>query len=606
MPTKHQTHPAIALLKGLIGPTALARGLALALPQNLLKFEAIDGGVSAQIQGTESTPYSVRVWAGQNGAPPRGACTCPVGLGRAFCKHQVALWAAWQVQPAPLAGDAQATAPAGGEIESKSSSKSSKLTPLAMLGLRLEKASAEELRAWVLALAQDSKTTLQQLLALSTPTSPDLALSASELKTSVNGLLGRQRFLDYGDSNRYAKAIEPVLALYDRVLASGQFEVAWVSLSAAILKLDRQVQHADDSNGSVAWVLDELCARWWQAAVGHLSALNMQKIAQQWVALYQAMGYPDGLRQCLKTPLDQAPVLQVQLIQSIASKLAAVPILNEFQNAGRHLQQEFALWLGDVDGWIALERQSEYCSAARIMQVLHDAQRDREAIQVGEVSLRSNQRMDAQNRSGVRQLLAQIYVNDGLNAEALELLWLNFKDCPTPPELERLQQGAARIHGAGTPAALDWTAKALAFAQALCEAGRKANVGRDSPPLLNYSLYIELLLAENQFQVAYDLLQQDACCAPHQFSAIGAWRIQHDPLSGFQFTVKQCDEALSGYSVNRSSYERVYALLAKAAPCMGVTLEAKNAYLNFIQQLKLKHVKKTSFIPMLNDALRLV
>jgi hypothetical protein len=612
-----KTHPALTILKGLVGATTLSRGLGIAQQGGVPDFEMLDDeqGVTAWIQGTEPEPYAVRVWQDDDGARPRGACTCPVGLGREFCKHQVALWTVWQTGLPTAASKAMlheieaAMADAVSASAPKKATKKAKLTPLDLLETRVAKADVADLRAWVIDLARESKPALQHLLALSTQTNSAEPLSADEVKTTVSGLLGRHRFLDYRESIRFADSLEPVLALYDRLLAGQQFELMLTTLAPAILRLDRQLSEADDSNGSIGSMLYALCQRWWLAAAGEVGALNLQKLAQQWLALYLEMGFPDGLTHCLNVPMEQVSVLQTQLIQSIASKITQMPVPQQHQYGWKGLQQSFALWLGDVDTWIALERSSEYCNPAGIMGVLQDAKRAREAINVGELSLRSKEKTDLRWRPDVRQILSQLYLADGFNDEAIEQVWLNFIASPVLYTYQYLQKMTEAIHGAGSADARSWTDKALKHLLLKCQTQPKAWAALQMASCTDYSAYFELILAnakDEQYQSAYDLLKDEGTCSRSQYQLIGTWRIKRDPLDGFTFTVKHCQALMSEHFVNRKHYESVYALLAKAAPYMSASEASKTAYLDCINALKVKYRVKTSFIPMLSEAARLV
>jgi uncharacterized Zn finger protein len=75
------------------GPQFLARGRTYARAGQVMGVAVADGEITAEIQGTESRPYQVRLFRTSiSGADRVGAdCSCPYGCDYGWCKHAAAL-----------------------------------------------------------------------------------------------------------------------------------------------------------------------------------------------------------------------------------------------------------------------------------------------------------------------------------------------------------------------------------------------------------------------------------------------------------------------------------------------------------------------------------
>ncbi len=176
--------------------------------------------------------YQVEIdWSGPL---PDGICTCPHNAEGNFCKHLVATG---------LAAIDSGRVP----VDDTESSTSD-----AVLANVVQAMAVEELRDFVLALAQRSDDVRRLLEIRSITSVGDTRHASAELETYVRNKLTFRSFIDYRRSFEVASTASEVLDELEDHLNSVGAEVVRSALLRAVTRLRKIVGQADDSSGSIA------------------------------------------------------------------------------------------------------------------------------------------------------------------------------------------------------------------------------------------------------------------------------------------------------------------------------------------------------------------
>lgn len=430
--------------------------------------------VSGKVRG--SGLYNVRLWAAGG-----YECDCPMGYDGETCKHVVAVALAWQEA---LGGVADL--PSGSSV-----GKAGKVVPLAVL---LEKQTEAQLREWLLVLArQDSQAERQLRLWLS-----EQQADEKTIKAQLDKLIGRPRFIEYGKVGPYVRQVGEVVPTLQRLLARGEAAMV-VSLGEwAIKRLTRVMEQADDSNGSIGGLIHDMAVVWQQALPG--CGLPEDKLARLIYACLKSDDYgffpvEDIFANLPRDVLDQVLRLATKdwsLLPTVAP--GGEDVFDDF-NLLDGLMVTLAKLAGDTALQIAVSQRhlgNDYrclCHA----ELLYGLGQQREAIRQLELFVGFHP-----DSNRLRLQLAEYYVADGLDDEALVQVWACFEQRMCKEHYLALRQ----IAGQAWP---QWRARALARLADL-EARQK------QPPLLD--LRVDLLLAEGAVDEVV------ATCAHGHF---GAW-----------------------------------------------------------------------------------
>ena len=421
-------------------PQVLARGAALVA--KVREFECSSQGAlsaaQARVQG--GSLYRAHLTHSPGGAL-RGDCDCPHAAGGEACKHQAALALAWRAvlcgealhETPPEAVPPQAPEPSWADFVRAQSST----------------ALAERLLAWA-AKVPELKRELQLWQRSSTPVG-DLA----QAKKLVTSLLSAPRDLyEWRAVSAYVRKAEAVLGLLagwadtDPALALGAAEHAW-------LKLRKLLDNADDSNGEIQGLLNEVGLLWLQA---------LQRLGPQPAAFAERLAKLQALDEWGYFPLAGALVAAGPLPAArLRTQLAAAWEGRAAKDAQRHYLDLLAA-LGDGPERLRVLRRdlAQPYDHVRLIEELVAQGQAREALQAAEAACKAH--------PGDRRLRGQLiaaYERDGWDDEALALRQRDFEANPGNAEYHALVQAALRCghDGAAFRAGLWQRLQALHAAQ---------------------------------------------------------------------------------------------------------------------------------------------
>jgi len=253
-----------AALRQLSGPAVFARGQTYAASgaiETLEDAEPAPGeqvALAAVVQGTQ--PYQVRVWIDEENDLD-GECDCPHAQDGNFCKHLVALCLAWRGDlggeaPAP---DAQAARKVAAVAKRARTQASNRDALHAFVRAQPAEALAERLWAW----AGNDRALMADLKAWQAEHSAGSDTKA--LRGAIGDLL-RQRsgYLDWHEMPTYMRRAGRVLPLLQPWLQRDPAELRALC-EHALRCLYKVAEHADDSNGELGGLMQDLIALLTQA-----------------------------------------------------------------------------------------------------------------------------------------------------------------------------------------------------------------------------------------------------------------------------------------------------------------------------------------------------
>ncbi|RPI01464.1 MAG: hypothetical protein EHM71_16390, partial [Zetaproteobacteria bacterium] len=197
------------------------------------------GKIVAEVHGTRT--YRVALWA-EDGALEY-SCTCPVGQDGDFCKHCVAVGLTW-LDPA---GAGPRKAP------------------------KREKPSVtmDDVRAW-LADRDKSKLVdmlmeqamedgrLRQRLLLEAARASAKGIDLRTYRRAIDAAVDAGEFVDYEDAFDYSQGIEEAVKGIESLLQDGHAPEAIEIAEYALERVERAIEHVDDSDGHMGGILEQL------------------------------------------------------------------------------------------------------------------------------------------------------------------------------------------------------------------------------------------------------------------------------------------------------------------------------------------------------------
>lgn len=408
------------------GRQILASG---AIQKPELQFPAAnEAALMATVVGTE--PYQVGVMlSGAKRVALEASCTCPHAEDGYFCKHQVAL--ALRLR-AELSGEAVA-------VDAEAAKKHAATLKRAATAA----ARTAALRDFLL--AQPSSALAERLMQLAGK-QPDVrrellaweatAEAAGDAKSTaklVTELLPLRDFLDWRDSNAYARAAGQVLPVLQGALQAQPPDEALKLAERAYLRLQKQLHQADDSDGQIG----ALCAD-----VGDLWLQALRKAGPQPAAFgdrYAAMRDDEVF-----DPIPHAEALAA--MGEAAGRRYGARMRANFEaalaalTASKPAPKSRAAWAGggDSDLWSARYRYLNHLQASgdaeerlRVLRASLETEADHVAL-IDELDSRGRVReaLDGAERAHrlfpdslrIEERLLEIYARDGWDAEALAVL----------------------------------------------------------------------------------------------------------------------------------------------------------------------------------------
>jgi len=501
-------------------------------------------GFDATAQGT--TRY--RLWLRQDGDTIRFDCTCPAAADGSFCKHLVAGALAW------------------------AEGRHGASTPEDDLHAALRNEPSERLAEWLYQAAMwDAGLEKQLRLKLSN--------DPAKLKKSLSALLNTGGFLDWRRSQDYAVRLDTPLEVLESLLERDP-DLCFELSDYVINRLLRIYERADDSGGMIGDRMQdfsELHAR--AAAKSEVSGarlaagLHKFKKREDW-NLFPLERYWDAL----------GTKGQAAYIRRVDKEVSALPeatgeddFSTSFEN-DRVLfrREEIARCQGDFDILIDLLTRdlSSGHDYQKIVAACREFGHDALAMSWAERGLKDHPRWP-----GMRRVVAEEYQRAGLETEARDLLWQDFRHRPAPETWRHLKAASAD----------HWPKirqKALAE---LAEREPKRDDGRQEA-----SLRLQLLLEDGSREEALELAVAQAAHPQLLTTVAGSVAAEH-PEAAAGLYRRAADAELP--RADAKSYKHVVPLIKRAAQ-----LDDSRETRDWVEQIRTRYKARRKLMGMMDKA----
>ncbi len=569
------TEPIHALLsdvyiRKLAGATYYQRGVDYFRRELVQSLEACDESIGAIVCGTED--YEVEITF--NGKRIGYTCTCPLGDDGEFCKHLVATGLAWLATQSK-----DASTPRAARRISDDDIK-------AALGAN----DKETLIAWLTEWSREDKSLRQRLTTL-TRLHQDPAAAATLVREQLRQAIQIRGYLDYQEAPTYAAGVDDAVDAVETLLQQGNANEVIGLCETAMNWLDASIEKVDDSDGQGTELMGRVAdlhllaceqARPDPAVLGaRLFSLEMKSSYSQWdnsVERYAHLLGEQGLatfREAARKEWAKVPVRTIRGDRGGGEDYYGITqIMESLAQQSGDVEQLVAVLERDLTHPRRYERiASAYREAGRHEKALHWAERgmalypDREGV-------------------ALRRLVAEEYRRQERHADALRILWTDFRAEPSVHAYKILEDFARAADDWD-----DWRERAIAHIRRGIPVS--AN-GQSNAPVHRWirargpSLLVEVFLHEQKIEEAWQEAQAGGC-SDALWLQLAAERERNQPADAASVYLRLGEESVTRTSDGR--YEHGVALLERAAALMhgmGRSAEFQHCFDAIRQRLKSK------------------
>lgn len=477
------------------GPVAFERGREYAKAGRVRDLAIKGERLTGTVQGAQT--YRVALWE-ETGAI-QGSCTCPVAARRDFCKHMVAVGLAWLKS---RSGSATSSPPPQGDREA----------------VKRHLASLPKEQLVDLVLEQSAKDApVEHRLRAQAAARVGRPLDTTELKDLLVRSIRTGGFVRWGQMPEYMRGIDQAVDALEEVLSAGYGTEVIELAELALKKLERAMNHVDDSDGFMGEMLKRVQAihhRACQRAKPYPERLAKRLFAWEmrsdWeVFIGAARTYADVL----------GPRGLADYLTLAEKEWAKVPTLAAGSNRepGRfaerfritHMMESLAEAAGDVDALVEVMSKdlSSGYQFVRIADRLRAAGRLDDAIGWAERGL-SAFREKPDNR--LVEVLANLYHDKGRHNEALNLIW----DRLYAPAPSAAQYAVLKSHATRAEAWSAWKERARTSLREWFDRAKARVSGQPVTPWgprVDHSELVQMLIEDGEMDVAWVEAQAGGC-----------------------------------------------------------------------------------------------
>ena len=563
----------------LAGERYFQRGVNYFREGRVAELEEFGDSVEAIVEGTEE--YVVKLTAKSNGL--EHDCNCPLGLDEEFCKHCVAVALAWL--------DAQASVTPANSAAAKATS-SVKISGEDIAGA-LDAANKETLVKLLLEWSEDNaalKEKLAHMAARRKGPEAGIALARKTLEKAIR----IRRFVDYREMRSYAAKAEAAIDLVEDLLRSGQ-AVGVINLCEdGVRWLSTALENVDDSDGYMSMLLERLQDLHLRACID--AKPDAAALARK---LFQAE-MSGGFGEWSNAAEKYADVLGEEGLAAYRSLAEAawakVPAKTERgSDSGRErhyaitrIMEALARQSGNVEELVAvLERDLSHAyNYQRIAEIYRQAGERDKALAWAE---RGMEAISGYEGARLRQFVAEEYRHSDRHADALRIVWVEFRNSPSLESYKRLEEFARAAEDWE-----DWRDQALAHVRKTLEgkAGKPANA---ATPVHSWrfrrqdrSLLVEIFLYEGRPEEAWTEAQAGGC-SDTLWLRLAELREKHHPDDAKAIYLRLGEQAILHASGN---YDAGVTLLERAAAAAHAIKKSEEFAAELDQMLKKYKAKR--------------
>lgn len=572
-----------ASLEGLAGPVAFGRGEEYLAVGAVGRLRISGDKVAAKVEG--STTYGVELRDDQGVLA--FDCSCPRAADGYFCKHAVALGLAWLDQSGP----ARKVGAAG--------RRKKRRDPWRDIKQYLSTQPADRLVELLLEVAQRDDRLYQSLLLKVERAGGGSGNVATAFRRAIDEATHVHGFVDWREADSFANDIEQVAESMAELLQPDTADLLVELAEYAIERLERAMEHVDDSNGVVGGIVTGLGELHLQACImampapaalaERLFALETTLPFGVWsfdVLTYRDVLGAEGLRRYRELAEAQWRKLKPR---------AANDAFDYTCFTITRIMERLAEASGDVEELVAIKSRdlSAAWSYLQIAEIWAKARQPAKALDWAERGLQAfPQRTD--NR--LRDFLVAAYLKRKRKDEALQLTWIQFDEQPALGCYQKLHDVAGKL--GRWP---EQRERALAkVAEAASHGSSHARHGSSKSSTPDGSLRLEIALWENDLDAAWEVAGQGRCRQDLLIALAG------------KLESSRPDDAISLYhqvvpsivaQTNNAAYAEAIKLIRKTGGLMKAQRQSAQ-FGTYLAELRVRFKPKRNFIKLLDGVAR--
>ncbi|MBW2736689.1 MAG: SWIM zinc finger family protein [Deltaproteobacteria bacterium] len=386
-------------------------------------------------------------------------CSCPMGRAGVFCKHCVAAGLAWIEGPLEATSRVGSTESAGGLPDAAALDDFS--TDLDRIREHLAQLEPSTLVEMLIEQALWDDNLLRRLTMAAARS--DEVVNIKTMRHAITEATRTGGFVDYGAAPHFARGIEDLVHAVSQLLEESHANEVIKLSEYALRRVERALEHMDDSDGYMRPILDDLQTLHHAACVkAHPDPVKLARRIFEW----EINGDWDIFYGASRTYADVFGETGLAEYRKLAENLwQDVPQLGS-NGEGRTyehprfrltaMMEALATELGDVEALVAIKSR-DLSSAFRYLQIAEtykEAGEPDKALAWAEKGVRA---FSSKTDSRLREFLAEEYHRLGRHGDAVGLIWQNFSDHSNLSYYQALKQ-----HAEQTSEWPRWRKKALA------------------------------------------------------------------------------------------------------------------------------------------------
>ena len=534
------------------GDRYFERGLNYFRQGRVTEIEESGDSVEGIVEGTEE--YVIKFTA-KSGSLEHD-CNCPLGLDDAFCKHCVAVGLAWLERQAAGAG-----ASAGGAGK-PSKSAGTRITG-EDIAAALDAADKATLVKLVLEWAESNaplKAQLTHLAALRKSPEAGIALARKTLEKAIR----IRGYVEYREMRDYAAGVEAAIGSLDALLVNGHASAVIDLCEAGVCWLGAAIEEVDDSDGYMTMLIDRLQNLHLRACIE--ARPDPVSLAGKLFQAEVGAGFGEwdnGVERYADVLGDSGIAAYRALAQAAWAKVPARTersgeYSKESHYAITRIMEAMARESGNVEELVAvLERDlSQAHNYLRLAGIYRESGDRGKALDWAERGMKA---MPGYEGAGLRQFVAEEYRHNERHADALRIMWIEFRDNPSLQSYQRLEEFARAAEDWE-----EWRGQALAHlrrATAGKSGNAEATIGSWRYGRQDRSLLVEIFLSERNGEEAWAEAQAGGC-SEGLWLRLAEAREKHHPADAQAIYQRHGEQSIN---LAAGNYDAGVALLERAA-----------------------------------------
>lgn len=570
-------------LEGLAGRTAFRRGEEYLAVGAVGRLRVTGDKVAAKVEGSTTYQVELRDESGVLGFD----CSCPRAADGYFCKHGVALGLAWLDQP--LAERKVGAA----------SGRKKRRDPWHDIEQYLARQPTDGLIALLLEVARRDDRLYQSLLLKAERAGGGSGDVATAFRRAIDEATRIHGFVDWREADPFADDVEQVAESMAELLHPDTAGLLVELAEYAIERLEKAMEHVDDSNGGVGGIVHGLGELHLQACV--MATPAPAALAERLFALETTLPFGVWSFDVLtyRDVLGKVGLLRYrELAEAQWRELKSRDAKDGFDTARftiTRIMERLAEASGDVEELVAIKSRdlsSAWCYL-QIAEIWAKARQPAKALEWAERGLHAFPRR-TDNR--LRDFLVAAYLKRKRKDEALQLTWIQFEEQPALGYYQKLCDVASKL--GRWPGQRE---RALArVAEVACNTPNHWHRAPSKLSTPDSSLRLEIALWEEDLDAAREAVERGTC-HPNLLIAL-AGRLESsrpdDSISLYRRVVPPIVE-----QTNNRAYADAIKLIRRIGTLMKTQRQSAQ-FGDYLIELRARFKPKRNFIKLLDGVAR--